>query len=139
MSTGSGGEYQKIFAEDKARIAQYAARNGISAALRYFKNTGLFPDLKESTVHGWKNAYCTQLLLGLRNREAPVKPINELPEKWRGRPLLLGEVMEEQVKWFLKGIRRSGGIVNLQIVIMTAKRGVTAKGANLLAENGGPY
>ena len=30
----------------KVRIAQYAARNGVSAALIYFKNNGSFPELK---------------------------------------------------------------------------------------------
>ena len=31
------------------------------AALCYFKSTGSFPELKESTVRGWKNVYCTEL------------------------------------------------------------------------------
>ena len=39
---------------------------------------------------------------------------------------------------FLKGIRQSGGAVNSQIVITTAKGVVTAKDASLLAENSGP-
>ena len=73
-----------------------------------------------------------------RDRGRDASSIKELPEKRRGRPLLLGEEMEEQVKWFLKRIRQSGGVVNSQIVIGTAKGVVTAKDANLLAENGGP-
>ena len=74
----------------------------------------------------------------MRKRDTPVEHITELPEKRQGRPLLLGEEVEKQVKWFLKGIRQSGGVVNSQIVIATAKGVVTAKDANLLAENGGP-
>ena len=126
---GQRGEYQKISPEDKAEIGQYAAKNGVSAALHHFKSTGAFPNSKESTVRGWKNAYCSELSSRSRKRDA--SSIKELPEKRRGRPLLLGEEMEEQVKWFLKRIRQSGGVVNSQIVIGTAK------GANL-AENGGP-
>ena len=130
----SGGRTRRYL----ARIAQYTTRNGISAALHHFKYTGSFPNLRESTVRGWKNAYCTQLSLGSRKKEAPVEPINKLPEKQWGRPLLLGEEVEEQVKWFLKGIRQLGGAVNSQIVIATVKRVVTAKDANFLANNGGP-
>ena len=92
-----------------------------SICKRTFIQTGSFPNLEESIVHGWKNENCTELSSGSRKIEAPNESINELSKKWQGRPLLLGKEMEEQVKWFLKGIRQSGGAVNLQIVIMTAK------------------
>ena len=39
--------------ENKAKIAQYAAENGVSVSLRQFKRGNAFHDLKESTVHGW--------------------------------------------------------------------------------------
>ena len=64
------GEYQKVSPEDKARIGQYAARNGVSAALRQYKSIGTFSGLKESTVRGWKNAYCNELSSGSRKRRA---------------------------------------------------------------------
>ena len=48
--TGSRGEYKKVSAEDKAKVADYASKNSVSAAIRHFKHTGSFEDLKESTV-----------------------------------------------------------------------------------------
>ena len=50
-----------------------------------------------------------------QGRDTSVEPINESPEKQWGRPLLLGEEMVEQMKWFLKDIRQSGDIVNLSL------------------------
>ena len=62
----ANGKYQKVSPKDKARIAQYADRNGISAALHHLKSARSFPSLKENTVCEWKNAYCTELLSGSR-------------------------------------------------------------------------
>ena len=55
------GQYDKTITEtQKAKIARYAAENGIAAALRHFKTKqGL--ELKESTVRGWKTIYCAEL------------------------------------------------------------------------------
>ena len=50
----SQGEYIKISAKDRAVIGEYAAKNGISAAIHYFKRNGRFPNLKETSVRGWK-------------------------------------------------------------------------------------
>ena len=61
-------EYQGISAEDKVRSDPCAARNEVNAALRHFKSNGSFPEQKESTVRGWKNAYCAQLSSGLKKR-----------------------------------------------------------------------
>ena len=95
------GEYQKISSEDIARIGQYAAKNGGSAVLCRFMSTGTFPSPKESTIHGWKNAYCVKLLLGSRKRDTPAKAIKEFPKKRPGSLLLLGKEMEEWVKGLL--------------------------------------
>ena len=61
--------------------------------------------------------------------------MSTLPE--RGRPLLLGKDLDEQVKSFLQDLRSSGGMVYSTIPIAAAKDIVLAKDANLLAENGG--
>ena len=65
-----------------------------------------------------------------------VEAIVELPEKRRGRPLLIGEELEDKVKWLLTEIRKSGGVVNSQIAAGAAKGVIKARDANLLAENG---
>ena len=48
------GTYQKYSGDIKAKIGNYAAVNGTSAAIRHFKSD--FPDLKYTTVCEWKNA-----------------------------------------------------------------------------------
>ena len=57
------GEYIKITAKDRATVGEYAAKNGIAAAIRHFKQNGSFPNLKEASVRGWKNV----LLQGIIN------------------------------------------------------------------------
>ena len=48
------GTYQKYSGDIKAKIGNYAAVNGTSAAIRHFKSD--FPNLKYTTVCEWKNA-----------------------------------------------------------------------------------
>ena len=57
----SRGEYLKINAKERATIGEYAAKNGIAAAICHFKRNGEFQNLKETSVRGWKNAYCKEL------------------------------------------------------------------------------
>ena len=50
------GAYATISEELKAKVAKYAAENGVSASLRHFRSSKEL-DLKESTVRGWVSAY----------------------------------------------------------------------------------
>ena len=77
---------------------------------------GEFDDLKESTVRGWMNAYKKELSKG----EQSSVP-STVPTLRRGRPLLLGEEIEEQVKAFLLSMRSSGDIVNTPIATAAAR------------------
>ena len=86
--------------------------------------------MKETTIHGWKDKYNE-----LRKRS----PVVKLPTKRRGRPLLIGDHLEAEVRQFLEAIRRSGSVVNTEVTIGTAIGVVTSYDANLLAENGGPF
>ena len=96
----------------------------------------MFTTLKEATICGWKNAYCKELLLQSSRKCKPVE-IEELPQKRRGRPLLLGEQLEDEVKSFIKVASEKGTIVNTHTVIATARGVVISHDANLLFENGG--
>ena len=51
------GEYIKITAKDRATVGEYSVKNGIAAAIHHFKQNGSFPNLKEASMHGWKNVY----------------------------------------------------------------------------------
>ena len=63
--------------------------------------------------------------------------VQELPEKKRGRPLLLGEELARQVRAYLTSFRENGAVVNTAIAIGCAKGIVKSRDSNLLSCNGG--
>ena len=63
--------------------------------------------------------------------------ILELPEKRCGRPVLLGEELEDEVKLFIQSAHENGAVVNTETVMGTARGVVLSHDANLLLENGG--
>ena len=130
------GQYDKTVTEiQKARIARYAAENGIAAALRHFKTKqGL--ELKESTVRGWKTTYCAEL--ASRKRKGDDKPVEKLPVQALGRPRALGQDVERHAMKVIHQIRESGGVVNNSVVIGVITGILRDTDSNLLAENGGP-
>ena len=93
------GPYLKLTPEKKADIGKYAAEHGIVAAIRYFSKD--FPDstLKETTVHGWKVKYLSEL--GKRKREGSELIVKMFPVAKMGRPLLLGEDLDKKVQNYL--------------------------------------
>jgi len=148
ISSGSGasgngkqncrGEYIKLSDTERATIGEYAAKHGPAATICHFKKEGSFPNLKESSVRGWRDAYRQEVFNQStdRKRDRPVE-VTELPQKRRGRPLLLGEELEEEVKLFVKASRAEGTVVNTETVMGTATGVVISHDANLLVENGG--
>ena len=63
--------------------------------------------------------------------------VHELPEKRRGRPLLLGAELDRQVQAYINSLRKSGAVVNTAIVMACAEGIVRSKDSNLLSSNGG--
>ena len=57
--------------------------------------------------------------------------------KKRGRPLLLGEKLDGDVKLFIQGLRDAGGIVTTSITMAAATGIIRRLNQNLLSENGG--
>ena len=76
--TGSQGEYKKVSAEDKAKVADYASKNSVSAAIRHFKHTASFEDLMENIARGWKNAYCSKIAISRKRGSLEPDPISAL-------------------------------------------------------------
>ena len=132
-STGKKrGSYATTSEELKAKVTKYAAENGASASLRHCKQE---LDLKESTVHGWVTTY--QKRLDYLRQEGKPLTVSVLSEKSRGRPLLVGNELEEQVKSFVGQLRSSRAVVNSSIIRAAARGIILAKDANLLEENEG--
>ena len=63
--------------------------------------------------------------------------VSVLSEKSRGRPLLVGNELEEQVKSFVGQLSNSRAVVNSAIIRAAARGIILAKDANLLEENEG--
>ena len=73
-----------------------------------------------------------------RKRKADVENIMILPEKKRGRSLLLGECLDLQVQKYLMKVREGGGVVSARIAVAAARGILLASNRNMLAEFGGP-
>ena len=63
--------------------------------------------------------------------------IAELPPKKRGRPLLLGKNIDEQVQLYLRKIRENGGVVTASVVVATAWGILMLRDRTQLVEFGG--
>ena len=75
-----------------------------------------------------------------RKREVPtnqcIAPMNELPPRKRGRPLLLGEYYE-LVQEYIKGLRKAGSVVNTSLVVAAAEGLLLCRNRSLLVQFGG--
>jgi len=121
--------------EKKAEIGKRAAEHGVLATVHYYASR-LPEPLKESSVRTWKNAYTAQLQK--QRREGKYSPkVEELPTKKRGRPNLLREDLELQVRAYLKALHANGAVVTTAITIRVAEGIIRNKDSNLLAANGG--
>ena len=128
--------YLRATGKQKAIVAKYAAENGIVKSIRHFQKN--YPDdiLKESTVHGWKNAYLRELQNQKCSGDDDVA-ITELPLKKTGRPLLLDEQTDREVQMYLLALHEAGGGVNCAIARASATGIIRRKNSNWLACNGG--
>ena len=127
------GPYVKFSQQAKIAVAKYAAEHGVAAALRRFVKR--FPELKESTIRTWRNVYVSELQR--KRKVGDDSSMKELPEKKRGRPLLLGDKLDGQVKSYIGYLREKGAAVNTAIVVGIAQGIVKSHNGNLLACNGG--
>ena len=76
-------------------------------------------DLKESTVHTRKKKYLAEVGLKKRAGEVDIN-VTSLTVKKRGRPLMLGEKLDKDVKHYLKAVREGGGVITTAITMASA-------------------
>ena len=128
------GKYNKFSAELRAEIGKYASYHGVAATARHFSRK-LKKKVSESTARSIRDSY---LIEAKRKRVEDLEDIEALPEKKRGRPLLLGDVLDEKVQLYLRKVREAGGTVSAGIAIAAA-RGLLLKYNRMsLDEFGGP-
>jgi hypothetical protein len=129
------GAYEYFTPEEKAQIGKRAAEYGVTASLRYFSKAFTGRSLKESTVRTWKMKYLQEI--AARRRSGGDMNVKELVNKKLGRPLMLGEDLDKQVRAYLTALRENGVVVNTAITIACAKGVVKCFNSNLLDCNGG--
>uniref|UniRef100_A0A1X7TFM8 Uncharacterized protein n=1 Tax=Amphimedon queenslandica TaxID=400682 RepID=A0A1X7TFM8_AMPQE len=102
------GHYFSYTAKQRAEIGKYASLNGTQAAkIKY--NRELQITINESTVWKFKELYKVELAKSRINRNS--LPVTELSLKKRGRPLLLGDRLDEMVKRYIADTRKVGGTI----------------------------
>ena len=122
------GTYQKYSRGVKARIGNYTAVSGTSAAVHHFQHK--FPNLKHTTVCKWRNAVTA------RTRESH-ETVTTLEEKKRGRPSMLPKHITLHLAKYIHAIRDAGRIINTVIVIAAGLGIVKKVKPELLECNGG--
>ena len=137
--------YYRYAPEDWTAIGKYAAEHDVKAASTYFsRKQGR--KISESSVHSIKvtkkkGPYSQSLLAYLecaqKRRVESLDEIAELHPQRRGRTLLLGVQVEEQVQTYLKKIREQGVVVSASIVVAASKGTLLSIDRTQLAEFGG--
>ena len=100
------------------------------ATMKYFakKYPGEFGSLKETTVRRFKNLYEAEL----RFSDSKAEDLKELPLKKTGRPLMLGDELDKQVRQYVHDLRAMGVTINIAVVLASAEGIIMHKDANLL-------
>ena len=125
------GDYIAYTPEQRLEIGQYGALHGASRAAKHFSKK-LDRPVNESSVRGMIKSYQKELKTENNNN------LTALPPSKRGRPVLLGDKLDNAVIHHVKAIRTEGGVVNSAIVIATARGILKDTNRGLLHENGGP-
>ena len=107
MSNRERGPYQIISAEMKAKIGCYAIEKGNTNAVRHF--SGEY-SLAESTVCDFKTKYLKELKI-----QGNPDRVTSLTHSNRGRPSLVGSVLDDKVADYLRDLRTQGCPVNRTI------------------------
>ena len=122
--------YAKFSDIQKARIGKRAAEEGVTASIRYFSKKYSEFSLKETTVRRFKNEYTAEVKKRIRE-DAPDKSVMELPSKKRGRPTILKEDCEREIKSYITALRNNGAVVNTAITIASAHGVVLSHGEHI--------
>ena len=133
---GSKGPYNKYSAKEKATIGKYALEYGVITAKRKFSKQFNI-NINESTVRSFKTRYLKERR---RRREEHEDDdcVEELPERKRGRKLLLGNKMDDMVQSYVCKLREKGCVIKTAIVKAAARGLLMSQDRTRLQEFGGP-
>lgn len=120
-------------AKDRADIAKYAGQHGLTSAAGHFsRKFGV--RVSKTTVKSIRSAYVSEVR---QKRARDEGDVASLPCQKRGRRLLIGNVIDNQVQSYLRRVRDGGGIVTARIAVAAARGILLACDRSKLAEFGG--
>ena len=100
------GPYTKFTPAQRYEISKRAAEYGVALSICYSKGKYQHLVLKETTVCRLKNLHTSELQKApLHSRLQTSQAIQELVPKKRGKPLIIGEHLDKQVREYLLEIR----------------------------------
>ena len=129
-----------LLCTEQAQVTKYAVENGNQAAIRrYSKEFSI--EIKESTLSTWKSKYLAEI--ERRHKEGLCATsgeivVSSLPSKKRGRPLLLGEILDKQVQCYICATRDAGGTITTTVVLAAGEAIVRNSNKKFAYDNGGP-
>ena len=134
------GKYYYCIPEERAAIGMYAAENGPGRACKHFTKV-LEKNVPESSARKLRAEYLRQLKTEVETEDAksssPCTSIKVLPTKRQGRPLLVGQKLDETIQGVIRETRKAGGVINTSVVVAMAMGIITSKDPSLVHENGG--
>ena len=129
------GPYLILTPAQKFQIGQRVSEYGVTSTLCYFSKKCPDLPLKETSIRRLKNLYRDNLVKRLHIDNSD--EVQELTGCKIGRPLLLGDDLDRQVKEYVKYIQERGSVVNTAVVIAATEGIIMNKNSNLLSCNDG--
>ena len=93
--------------EDRCKIVKYAKDHGPNQAARCFQSK--YPIIRESIMRSFLKKYNEQVRIEKTLNQPPAERITNLI---RGRPLMVGSVVDEKVRKFLMALFKKGGHIS---------------------------
>ena len=122
---------------ERAELGKLAVDIGVTNAAKRFSKKIIKYPVKESTARRFKKL-CLKERRAKRLREEEDLTVSDLPVKKRGRSLLLGKNLDEQVQEYILKLREHGCAVNTTVVIAAARGLARVIEPTRRSECGGP-
>ena len=135
-NSASRGKYATYTELERARIGKYAAENGTTRACKHFSEV-FKKNVPETTVRRLKCEYISQLNEKRKSSNKKDCEVSKLPTKPRGRPLLVGTVLDKAIQDYINALRSTGGVVNTSIILAAAEGIIGARYPGRLKREGG--
>ena len=125
-------KYMKTFTgEDRAKVRQYAAENGVTRAQSQFKAM----NLSEITICHFKKMYLAEVCK--RTKTGDAKEVTNLEFAKCGHKVILGEQLDAEVRQYIQRLRDNGTSISTALVQAAAEGYLLGRDRTVLVQYGG--